>query len=140
MINVILKGVDEFLGSHVESVLTPKIAAICKVRNEAVVFTCLHSIIYHGGVDQTSYHMIVTFELEEKYLPFEKELANFVLEASKSFAVHCHISFTYLNKPYYQRIEKDYPLYVTMENEVSIEENDENEEIYTGDIFANFKD
>jgi hypothetical protein len=65
---------------------------------------------------------------------------NILLEASKSFAVHCHISFTYLNKPYYQRIEKDYPLYVTMENEVSIEENDENEEIYTGDIFANFKD
>ena len=140
MINVILKGVDEFLGSHVESLLTPRIASICKVSNDEVVFTCLHSIIYHGGVDQTSYHMIVTFELEDKYSPFEKELANFVLEASKSFAVHCHINFNYLSKPYYQRIEKDYPLYVTMENEVAIEEDEESEEVYTGDIFANFKD
>ena len=122
MINVILKGVDEFLGSHVESLLTPKIASICKVDNDDVVFTCVHSIIYHGGVDQTSYHMIITFELEDKFSSYEKELANFVLEASKNFAVHCHVSFSYLSKPYYQRIEKDYPLYVTMENEVAIEE------------------
>ena len=67
MINIVLKGVDEFLGADVEKVLLPKVAKVLQVSMDEVLLTCMHSMIYHGGLDQTSFHMIVTFEMEEKY-------------------------------------------------------------------------
>lgn len=140
MINVVLKGVDEFLGSHVEAVLSPQIAKILKVDGDEIMFVCLHSMIYHGGIDQTSYHMIVTVELDEEYREKERELAEYILEASRNFSVHCHVNFVYLASKSYARIEKDYPLFVTASNEVEIEESEaeDEEEIYLGDVFADF--
>lgn len=140
MINVVLKGVDEFLGSHVEAVLSPQIAKILKVDGDEIMFVCLHSMIYHGEIDQTSYHMIVTVELDEEYREKERELAEYILEASRNFSVHCHVNFVYLASKSYARIEKDYPLFVTASNEVEIEESEaeDEEEIYLGDVFADF--
>ena len=72
MINVVLKGVDEFLGAHVETILSPSIAKLYEVSNDEVIFTCYHSIIYHGGMDQTSYHMMITIEANKKFKNKEK--------------------------------------------------------------------
>ena len=141
MVNIVLKGVDEFLGSHVDEVISPQVAKILNINQDEVILTCLHSIIYHQGVDQTSYHMIVNLELSEKYRPFEEKLAEYILSISKNFAVHCQVSFSYCENKIYSRIDEDYPLYVTNSNEVVIEENeDENEEVYLGDMFANFEE
>lgn len=142
MINIVLKGVDEFLGSHVEEVFSPQVAKILNVNQDEILLICLHSTIYHKGVDQTSYHMIVNFELEEKYREYEEQLVNYVLTASKNFAVHCHVSFCYCDNKVYSRIDNDYPLYVTEQNEVLVEETESqtNEEVYLGDMFADFEE
>ena len=141
MINIVLKGVDEFLGSHVDEVVSPQVAKILNVSSDEVVVTCLHSIIYHNGVDQTSYHMIVNVELEEKYRSEEEKLAEYILSVSKNFAVHCQVSFSYSNGKVYSRIDEEYPLFVTNSNEVVIEDNeDESQEVYLGDMFANFEE
>ena len=141
MINIVLKGVDEFLGSHVDEVVSPQVAKILNVSNDEVVVTCLHSIIYHNGVDQTSYHMIVNVELEEKYRSLEEKLAEYILSVSKNFAVHCQVSFSYCENKVYSRIDEEYPLFVTNSNEVIIEDNEEEtQEVYLGDMFANFEE
>ena len=141
MINIVLKGVDEFLGSHVDEVVSPQVAKILNVSSDEVVVTCLHSIIYHNGIDQTSYHMIVNVELEEKYRSQEEKLAEYILSVSKNFAVHCQVSFSYCENKVYSRVDEDYPLFVTNSNEVVVEENqDEPQEVYLGDMFANFEE
>lgn len=142
MIDILLKGVDEFLGAQVETQLTPAIAGICHVGNDEVMVTCLHSMIYHGGVDQTSFHMIIQVEAEERFRQFEKELAEYLLKASKEFSVHCRLNFRYTDGGAYQRIDPDYPPFVTKSNSVEIasDESSEEDEIYTGDIFENFEE
>lgn len=143
MIQILLKGVDEFLGAHIEKELTPNIAKICDVKNDDIYFISLHSIIYHQGVDQTSFHMIMQIELEEKYRKNENELVEYLLNASKKFAVHCHIQINYSNGNVYERIDKSYPLFVTSSNQVEIEDDNEDDneedEIYTGNIFEDFE-
>lgn len=139
MINILLKGVDEFLGAHVEKALVPAVAKVLKIKEDEIFVTCLHSMIYHQGVDQTSFHMIVTFEMTRQYKKSELELVELVLNLSKNFSVHAHVNFNYLSQDFYSRIDEKYPLFVTKSNEVNIEENDEDEdEIYLGDIFADF--
>lgn len=139
MINIVLKGVDEFLGADVEKVLLPKAAKVLQVSMDEVLLTCMHSMIYHGGLDQTSFHMIVTFEMEEKYRKFEKELIKCVFEVSKNFSVHSHVNFLYLT-PTSSNIDKEYPLYVTESNRVIIEDDENEEEVYTGNMFSNFEE
>lgn len=139
MINIVLKGVDEFLGAEVEKDFAPQVSKILHVSPDDVVVTCLHSMIFHGGVDQTSFHMIVTFEMEDEYKKYEEELVEFILSASKNFSVHAHVNFFYLSDTK-SRIDNDYPLFVTEKNEVVLESEEvEEEEIYTGDIFADFE-
>lgn len=139
MINIVLKGVDEFLGADVEKVLLPKVAKVLQVSMDEVLLTCMHSMIYHGGLDQTSFHMIVTFEMEEKYRKFEKELIKCVFEVSKNFSVHSHVNFLYLT-PTSSNIDEEYPLYVTESNRVIIEDDENEEEVYTGNMFSNFEE
>ena len=139
MINIVLKGVDEFLGADVEKVLLPKVAKVLQVSMDEVLLTCMHSMIYHGGLDQTSFHMIVTFEMEEKYRKFEKELIKCVFEVSKNFSVHSHVNFLYLT-PTSSYIDEEYPLYVTESNRVIIEDDENEEEVYTGNMFSNFEE
>ena len=143
MIHILLRGVDEFLGKHVETLITPQISKICHVENDEVLLTCLQSMIYHGGVDQTSYHMIVLVELDEKYRVYEKEIAEYLLKASKQFSVHAHVQFTYLNGGLYERIDNTYPLFVTQSNSVDVgvdDDDDDDDDIYTGNIFADFEE
>ena len=45
MINIVLKGVDEFLGADVEKVLLPKVAKVLQVSMDEVLLTCMHSMI-----------------------------------------------------------------------------------------------
>lgn len=139
MINILLKGVDEFLGSEVEKTIVPKVAKLLKINEDEIFVTCLHSMIYHQGVDQTSFHMIVTFEMTNEYQKYELELVKLILELSKNFSVHAHVNFTYFSKGFYSRIDNNYPLFVTENNQVNIEnESDEDDDIYLGDIFADF--
>lgn len=141
MINVFLIGVDEFLGAHVEAVILPSIAKIYHVSNDEVFFSCMHSMIFHGGIDQTSYHMIIQIEASEEFRSYEKELAKYLLEASKAFSVHAHIRFNYYNGNEYSRIEKDYPLFVNKEEEDEpVDEEYEEEDIYLGNMFENFEE
>lgn len=140
MINIVLKGVDEFLGSSVEKAFTPEIAKILNVSQDEVVLTCLHSMIYHNGVDQTSYHMIVTFEMDRKYEQFQQKLIDYVFSVSKNFSVHCHINFSYLSTETFSCIDSDYPLFVTESNEIVVEEDESEEEIYLGDMFVDFEE
>lgn len=140
MINVVLKGVDEFLGSSVAKVISPEIANILNVSQDDVIVTCLHSIIYHNGIDQTSYNMLLTFELEEQYRSLEQKLVDYIFSVSRNFSVHCHINFSYLSRKTYSYIDNNYPLFVTESNEVVIEENDSEDEIYLGDMFVDFED
>ena len=82
---------------------------------------------------------IVTFEMEEKYRKFEKELIKCVFEVSKNFSVHSHVNFLYLT-PTSSNIDEEYPLYVTESNRVIIEDDENEEEVYTGNMFSNFEE
>ncbi len=143
MIQVLIKGVDEYLGVHVEEVLLPGLMKITKAEETEIIFTCLHSIIYHNGVDQTSLHMVIDLDLDPKYISLEKQIADYLLEESSKFSIHAHIQFNYVNGKSYHRIDESYPYYVTDKNSIEIEDDEDEEveqEIFTGNIFENFEE
>lgn len=143
MINVTLKGIDIYLAGEFDREIHSKLASLFHVRSEEIITTALESLVFHQGVDQTTYQLVIKFELPECYRQYEKVVADYVLSASQDFSVHTLCYFIYVKEEnIYERIDEDYPRFMDEKNIVEYDENDSNEgeeqEIFTGNIFQNF--
>lgn len=144
MINVSFIGIDLYQVGEVSAKIHSKLAELFEVKDEDVVMSSFDSFVYYKGHEQTSINLYIRIDLEEKYRPFQKKAADFLLEASEELSVHCTLYFNYIKESdIYQRVNGKYPRYLTFENAKPApeEEYDENkeysdEEVYTEDIFA----
>lgn len=144
MINVTLKGIDIYLGGEFDRKIHAKLASLFEVPSVEIITTVSESLVYHQGVDQTTYQLVIKFELSKRYQPFEKQVAEFVLDASKDFSVHTLCYFVYIDEDHiYERIDEDYPRFMNEKNVVGYEDEEDEEkeedvEVFTGNIFQNF--
>ncbi len=142
MINVTLIGQDIYLASEIEKGMLSQLAKLYEVDEDEIIVSAHESFLYHGGVEQTSYHLLVRVEAEHKYCSLEKNVAKFLLKYLENYSVHVRVYFLYFESNHlYERINEDYPLYLNESNLVNVEDSsfeDEEEDIYTGNIFEEF--
>lgn len=143
MINVVLKGMDIYLASDLEKKLTESLAKIMKVNEREIICSAMESLVYHGGIDQTSMHLYIDVECDKKYAKFESDVAKFLLELSKQFAIHSHVLFKYYDEiNLHESIDHQYPLFLDEGNIANIEtdqEEEENVDIFTGNAFEKYE-
>lgn len=148
MITIIMYGLDEFVVGRLSRELTPNIAKLYEVNEEEVIFVAPNNMIFHNGTEQTSWNLLIHVHAPMKVSVLQDQVATFLLNAIGEIAIHKTVEFYYYSQDNrYQKINKDYPRYITEENIVNIEEDecdddcdcdhehDEDEEIFTGDIF-----
>lgn len=142
MITLTFIGSDRYAVGEYARDITTKLANLYEVKEEEILFLAPEYYLYHKGVEQTSYQVLIQVEANEKYRYFEKKVAEFLLQTAQEFMVHICLRFRYFKEQEYQHISSDYPRYITEENEVLAEEEeyDENTEIYEGNIFENFEE
>ena len=148
MILISIFGLDQFVVGKYSSEHTENLAQAFECEEEAINFYAPYSMIFHKGVEQTSWNCLVVISLEEKYKPFEEKVTNYIFKTLKDFCVHIEIRFSYHeNDSAYKLINDDYPLYLTEKNVVEFNEesfDDEDEvnedRIYTGNVFEGMED
>ena len=142
-------GLDEFVVGRLSRELTPNIAKLYEVSEEEVVFVAPNNMVFHNGTEQTSWNLLIHVHAPMKVSVLQDQVATFLLNAIGDIAIHKTVEFYYYSQDNrYQKINNDYPRYITEENIVNIEDedecdddcdcdhdHDEDEEIYTGDIF-----
>jgi hypothetical protein len=141
-------GIDLYQVGEVSAKIHSKLAKLFEVSEDDLVMSSFDSFVYYKGHEQTSINLYIRIDLEEKYRPLQNKVAEFLLEASKEFSVHCTLYFNYIKESdIYQRVDNKYPRYLTFENAKPApeEEYDENkeysdEEVYTENIFAKLDD
>ncbi len=138
MVKIYMYGADEFLGRDISSMMSGRLAKIYQIKEEEILFIAVNSIIYHQGVDQTSYHLFFHVEAPSAFKKHEQEMKNYLLSASEDFSVHSHVEFHYEDNEVYSRIDEEYPLFVTEKNSVVVEAADEDDEENI-DIFSEIK-
>ncbi len=142
MINITLIGQDIYLASRIEKGMLSSLAKLYEVHEDEIIVSAQESFLYHDGVEQTSYQILVRVEAEKKYEPLEKNVAKYLLKYMQEYAIHTRLYFLYFESShYYERIHPDYPLYLSETNLVNLEDDEDyedNEEIYEGDIFKDF--
>lgn len=145
MFIITLKGSDVYLAGEIEKNLTPKISKLCRINENEIILHAVDGFIYHDGIEQTSYNLIVKIECSRELEKFENELVKLFFEVLKNYSVHTRIYFDYFTeRKVYENINKDYPLFINSTNMVDVEtdkfdEIDENVEIYDGNIFKDYE-
>ena len=145
MITIIFYGLDEFVVGRLSRELTPNIAKLYEVDEDEVNFVAPNSMVFHNGTEQTSWNLLIHVHAPMKVSVLQDQMATFLLNAIGDVAIHKTVEFYYYSQDNrYQKINEDYPRYITEENVVEVEEHehdddcdceDEEEEVYTGDIF-----
>lgn len=142
MITITFIGSDRYVVGQFSKEVTKKLANLWEVEEDEILFLAPEYYVYHNGVEQTSYQVLIRVEAPLQCQQVEKEVAKYLMKMAEPFVIHLAVQFHYTQNKEYQQIRDDYPRYITEANEVLLEEEeyDEDTEIYEGDMFENFEE
>lgn len=164
MITIKVYGLDQFVVGRYSREVTSQLAKLYEVDENEVNFIAPENMVFHNGVEQTSWNTIIEVHAPKRANLVQEEVANFLSVSLGDYAINVIIEFYYYDESnHYVRLNKKYPRYITEENVVNTDqEYDEYEdecddeececghhhhhhyeepsedELYTGDIFKDF--
>ena len=142
-------GLDQFVVGNLSRELTPLVAKLYEVDESEVNFIAPNSMVFHKGTEQTSWNILIQVNAPKKVSVLQDQMAQLMLHGIGEVAIHVAVEFTYYSQDNrYTKINPDYPRFISDENLVGlddeypedIEEGEEDDEIFTGDIFEGLKD
>lgn len=126
MITIQVLGLDQYVVGHYSRENTENIAQLFEVKEEDVIFYAPSAIVFHKGVEQTSWNTLVNILLPRRYDTMEKSVADYILRTLSEFSINIQVVFSYYNEhSEYAFTNPDYPRYLKDENiketDVSVE-------------------
>lgn len=151
MITVIFYGLDEFVVGRLSRELSPSLAKLYEVDEDEINFVAPNNMVFHNGVEQTSWNIIIHVHAPLKVSVLQDEVATYLVKAIGDIAINKVVEFYYYSQDNrYESINPDYPRYITESNVVNSDEEycedddddccegEDEDEIYTDDIFKDF--
>ena len=144
MITVTIYGLDQFVVGNLSRELTPLVAKLYEVSEDDVIFIAPEAMVFHKGTEQTSWNILIQVRAPKKVSVLQEQMAQLMLHGIGDVAIHRTVEFVYYSQDdRYEKINGDYPRFITDENLVDIdteynedlEEGEDEDQIYTGDIF-----
>ncbi len=147
-------GLDPFVVGEVSNEITAKVANLYEVNADSVNFIAHESMVYHDGVDQGSWHILVKVNAPKRSELVQDLVADLLFNTLREVAINVEIIFEYYSDDHHVlRVNPDYPRYMSEDNIVEIDDEidnekirfddeddeDEEEDIYTGNIFQDFE-
>lgn len=158
MILVSIFGLDQFVVGRYSREATPSLANLFETQEDEINFSAPQHLIFHKGVEQTSWHVVVTLTLPHKFHAFQEKVAEYISKTLSLYAINIEIYFDYIEEEHAYYFPSDtYEEYLTESNisedvddydgpdpdeeeehhhEHAHHDDDEEEEIYLGDVFA----
>ena len=145
MITITIYGLDQFVVGQLSRELTPLISKLYEVTDDDVSFIAPQAMVFHKGVEQTSWNILIHVCAPKKVAILQEHMAELMLHGIGDVAIHVSVEFYYYSQDdRYQKINESYPRFLSQDNLVDvddeypedIEEGEGDDQIYTGDIFA----
>ena len=149
MITITIYGLDQFVVGNLSRELTPLIAKLYEVEEDEVNFIAPNAMMFHKGVEQTSWNILINVRAPKKVSVLQDHMAELMLHGIGDVAIHVAVEFDYYSQDdRYTKINPDYPRFISDDNLVDldneypedIEEGEDEDQIYTGDIFEGIKE
>ena len=149
MITITIYGLDQFVVGNLSRELTPLVAKLYEVDEDEVNFIAPQAMVFHKGVEQTSWNILIKVNAPKKVSILEDQMSQLMLHGIGEVAIHVAVEFYYYSQENrYTKINDNYPRFIADDNLVDIEdeypedieEGEEDDEIFTGDIFEGIKE
>ena len=147
MITVTIYGLDQFVVGRLSREMTPNLAKLYETSEDEILFVAPENMVFHKGVEQTSWNIIIHVNTPIRTKIVEKQVAAFILESIGDVAINKVVEFYYYSEDNrYSKLNESYPRFIAADNLVDVaeeeyedmEEGEGEDEIFTGDIFQNF--
>ena len=150
MITVTFYGLDQFVVGKLSRELSPLVAKLYEVDEDDVIFIAPQTMVFHKGTEQTSWNILIHVNAPKKVSVLQDQMAELLTHGIGEVAIHKNVEFYYYSQDNrYSKLDDNYPRYISDDNLVDIEseeydedieEGEEEDQIYTGDIFEGLKD
>ncbi|MBO4285876.1 MAG: DUF1904 family protein [Bacilli bacterium] len=147
MISLTVYGLDQFVVGKLSREMTSALADLYECDREEILFIAPENMIFHNGVEQTSWNALVKVDAPKKVSVLQEDAARLIMNMVKGPTIHVQVVFNYFSQDnFYENLNDDYPRYIENENLVNfdedydenIEEGEGDDQIFTGDIFKDF--
>ena len=147
MITVVIYGLDQFVVGRLSREMTPNLAKLYELSEDEILFVAPENMVFHNGVEQTSWNIIIHVHAPKKVSVLEDQVAKFILESIGDVAINKMLEFYYYSQDNrYSKFNEAYPRFIAADNLVNVadedyedmEEGEGEDEIFTGDIFQDF--
>jgi len=141
MITISIYGLDQYVVGRYSKFNTKNLASLLEVKEDDISFYAPNAYVFHNGVEQTSWNTIVKVNAPEQCESLEEKVAKYIIETIKDYTINVTVEFYYYHKHHrYEHLNAEYPHFITDDNVASVDEDDEAEEIYMGNIFEGMQD
>lgn len=147
MITLTVYGLDPYVVGRLSQEMTPNLAQLYEVSEDEINFVAPNNMVFHKGVDQTSWNTIIRVNLPKKLLVLQDQAAEIIMQMVQGPTINVAVEFYYYSQDNrYEKLNNEYPRFITDDNLVDVENYDESvyvegegeDEVYTGDIFEDF--
>ena len=149
MIALTIYGLDQFVTGRLSREMTPALADLYECDKEEIIFIAPESMVFHNGVEQTSWNAVVKVDAPKKVAVLQDDVAKLIMSMVKGLTINVQVVFNYFSQDnFYETLNDDYPRYIEDENLVNleserydedIEEGEGDDQIFTGDIFKDYR-
>ena len=149
MVNIYVYGLDQFVVGDVSFELTKALAKLYEMSEDDINFVAPNDMVFHKGVEQTSWRVIVEVKAPEELEKLQVQAKEVIFHYLMEIAIHIEVTFFYYCRhDHFIQYNEAYPKYLEEHEHLEVEDEYEGEyvegegedEIYTGDIFANVEE
>ena len=99
MITITIYGLDQFVVGNLSRELTPLVAKLYEVDEDEVNFIAPNAMVFHKGVEQTSWNILIQVNAPKKVSVLEEQMSQLMLHGIGEVAIHVAVEFYYYSQP-----------------------------------------
>ena len=114
MITIQVLGLDQFVVGRYSRENSGNVAQILECDEADISFYAPNSMMFHNGVEQTSWNTLVVVLAPKKYQAVESAAADFLMKSLSFFSINVEVVFQYFEESsHYSFVNKEYPRFIT---------------------------
>ncbi|MCH3908891.1 MAG: hypothetical protein LKE31_00730 [Bacilli bacterium] len=122
MITISVLGLDQYVVGHYSKEHTANLANLYETDEEAVNFYAPNSMVFHNGVEQTSWNTIVIVKAPHRCEAVESKVADYIIKTLSEFTINLEVEFEYFEEGHhYEHVNSSYPRFILESNLVDVE-------------------
>jgi hypothetical protein len=126
MITICILGLDQYVVGHYSKEHTENLANLFETSSDDVNFYAPQSMVFHAGVEQTSWNTIVIVKAPHRYESLEAKVADYLIKTLSEFTINLEVEFEYFEEGrHYEHINSSYPRFIAEDNLVNVETEEE---------------